>query len=333
MINNLNKKLGDDILKDVFSRVSQLEVTVVGDICLDAYWEIDMMSKDSSLETGLLVNSIRRQRYNLAGAANVIRNLHALNVGKINAVGFVGRDIWGRELMSQLGKIANTEFVLRPRDFHTLVYCKPLRGNLESHRFDFGSHNVLGVKMVSDLVKAVRKAIVTSDVIIINQQIKLMGHPMLLGLLNELVNEFPEKIFIADSRHFPDNLSDCYMKLNRDEASQLVGQQDSISMAKALFQKLGHRVYLTCGADGIVVADENGEYQTTVITVEPPIDVVGAGDTVISTIATMLGLGCNPQDAAEMANLAGSIVVKKLFITGVATQSELLQNIRLLKNQ
>ena len=315
------------MLKDIFFRISELEVTVVGDICLDAYWEIDVLSKEESLETGLLVNKIRRQRYNLAGAANVIRNLHALRVGKINAVGFVGRDIWGRELMSQLGEVANTEFVLQPRNFQTLVYCKPLRGNLESSRFDFGSHNVLGVKVVTDLMKSVRKAIATSDVVIINQQIKLMGHSMLLGLLNELANEFPEKIFLADSRHFPDDLSSCYVKMNRDEASQIVERQDDISMAKALFQKFKHRVYLTCGADGIIVADETGEYQTATIHVEPPIDVVGAGDTVIATLGIMLGLGCSPQEAVEIANLAGSIVIKKLFVTGVVTQSELLHGI------
>ena len=47
-------------------------------------------------------------------------------------------------------------------------------------------------------------------------------------------------------------------------------------------------------------------------------DVSGAGDTVIATIAVMLGAGFPIIDAVQMANRAGGIVVGKL---GTATVS------------
>lgn len=51
-------------------------------------------------------------------------------------------------------------------------------------------------------------------------------------------------------------------------------------------------------------------------------DVSGAGDTVIATLATMLGAGASLKEAVQYANRAGSIVVGKLG-TAVVTYAEL----------
>jgi rfaE bifunctional protein kinase chain/domain len=51
-------------------------------------------------------------------------------------------------------------------------------------------------------------------------------------------------------------------------------------------------------------------------------DVSGAGDTVIATLAVMLGNGATLPEAVRMANLAGGIVVGKLG-TATVTREEL----------
>jgi len=51
-------------------------------------------------------------------------------------------------------------------------------------------------------------------------------------------------------------------------------------------------------------------------------DVSGAGDTVIATMAAMLGAGASWQDAVQTANRAGGIVVGKLG-TATVTREEL----------
>jgi len=51
-------------------------------------------------------------------------------------------------------------------------------------------------------------------------------------------------------------------------------------------------------------------------------DVSGAGDTVIATMAAMLGSGAGWQEAVETANRAGGIVVGKLG-TATVTREEL----------
>jgi bifunctional ADP-heptose synthase (sugar kinase/adenylyltransferase) len=54
-------------------------------------------------------------------------------------------------------------------------------------------------------------------------------------------------------------------------------------------------------------------------------DVSGAGDTVIATMAAMLGAGAPLADALAMANRAGGIVVGKLG-TATVTREELFGN-------
>jgi bifunctional ADP-heptose synthase (sugar kinase/adenylyltransferase) len=51
-------------------------------------------------------------------------------------------------------------------------------------------------------------------------------------------------------------------------------------------------------------------------------DVSGAGDTVIATLAVMLGAGATLLDAVQMANVAGGVVVGKLG-TATVTREEL----------
>ena len=63
-----------------------------------------------------------------------------------------------------------------------------------------------------------------------------------------------------------------------------------------------------------------------------PVDVTGAGDTVIATYALGLACGASFADAARLANLAGGIVVMK---RGTATVSagELLNAIAQLTDE
>ena len=51
-------------------------------------------------------------------------------------------------------------------------------------------------------------------------------------------------------------------------------------------------------------------------------DVTGAGDTVIATMAALMGAGFAPRDAAPHANRAGSIAVGK-FGTATVSHEEL----------
>ena len=89
-------------LESILDTVSRVRIAVIGDFCLDTYWLIDALAAESSIETGLLTRPVRRQRYFLGGAGNVVMNLLALKVREVHAFGVIGDDPFGQEMLRLL---------------------------------------------------------------------------------------------------------------------------------------------------------------------------------------------------------------------------------------
>ena len=51
---------------------------MIGDLCVDFYWDINSNITEKSLETGLLATKAQNPRYSFGGGANVIQNLLGL---------------------------------------------------------------------------------------------------------------------------------------------------------------------------------------------------------------------------------------------------------------
>ena len=79
------------------------EIGILGDFCVDVYWELAPEKGELSLETGLKTTPVGTARYGLGGAGNIVANLRALGVLHTPCFGAVGRDPFGlwlhRELM------------------------------------------------------------------------------------------------------------------------------------------------------------------------------------------------------------------------------------------
>ena len=99
---SINKLLSIDEIQELFAILKTKKIAVIGDFCLDAYWFIDHSYKSSSLETGLSINNIKKQKYSLGGAGNVVNNLKSLGLGDVDAYGVIGDDPFGNELLQQL---------------------------------------------------------------------------------------------------------------------------------------------------------------------------------------------------------------------------------------
>jgi bifunctional ADP-heptose synthase (sugar kinase/adenylyltransferase) len=59
-----------------------------------------------------------------------------------------------------------------------------------------------------------------------------------------------------------------------------------------------------------------------------PVDIVGAGDCVLANAAMALAAGASVREAIELANLAASVVIRKIGTTGTATRAELAEALR-----
>jgi rfaE bifunctional protein kinase chain/domain len=323
-------------LDDVLRRIPAGRVTVFGDFCLDAYWHIDDGASERSVETGRPVRRVRRQRYTLGGAGNVAANLTALGVGQVQAVGLIGDDLFGHQILELLEDLGvKTEGVLPCQaDWQTFVYAKPYLGDEEQNRIDFGAFNRVTPESIERIAEELARAAEASDAVILNQQIPvgLSAAPM-IERINRIIAECPDCLFIVDSRHRGELYRGAALKVNTREAARLCGRaypldyelsdEDGRALAAQLHHRSGKPVFVTRGVNGIVVAHEGGVDAVPGIRVGEPIDPVGAGDTVVAALAAALAVGADVLKAAKLANIAASVTVRKLGITGTASPAEI----------
>ena len=104
-------------------------------------------------------------------------------------------------------------------------------------------------------------------------------------------------------------------KPNFKEATELVRVSEMDSMvytATSLVYKLNnHKILLTCGARGMVLADMLGVTYIPGHCWADVVDVTGAGDTVAAAFAVALERGASYEVAARFANAAAAIAVTK----------------------
>src|SRR5690606_16631032 len=154
-------------IKEILAKVKEVKVAVYGDFCLDVYWDMDSEGSEVSVETGLRAESVRHQRYSLGGAGNIVANIEALHPASIQVIGTIGRDIFGKELQSQLKKLGAdiSGLMVQEKDFSTYTYIKRMHGDREDPRIDFGLHNKRSEETDIFLLEHIRTALKTCDVL------------------------------------------------------------------------------------------------------------------------------------------------------------------------
>lgn len=327
-------------LKTLTSRYAALRVVLVGDIALDRYFHIDPALAETSLETGLPVHNATAVRAQPGAGGNVLANLAALGPRSLTAVGFSGDDGEGFELRRALEAIGvDLRHFLVRRDRATFTYNKPIliragRSPEELSRLDIRSRTPTPTALEDEIIAHLRAATEEADVVVAMDQVPEPGSGALTrrvkAELAALAARYPEKVFLADSRTSIGDFRDVRIKVNRSELTHHFarepdagGSGDVAALARRWADQIGHDVFVTLGDDGILAASRDAVVRVPGIPVEPPVDICGAGDATLASIAMALGAGATIAEAAEMGNLAGAIVVKKVGTTGTATVAEL----------
>lgn len=95
---------------------------------------------------------------------------------------------------------------------------------------------------------------------------------------------------------------------NHLEARAMTGEEDPAAAARAIRRVTRGAVVVTLGADGMVIADDEGTTQIP-SQARGVADVTGAGDTVTAALAVALAEGANVRAAATWANWAAAEAV------------------------
>jgi rfaE bifunctional protein kinase chain/domain len=326
--------------RELTSRYAGLRLVVVGDFCLDRYFEIDPARAEVSIETGLPVYNVTRVRAQPGAAGTILNNLVALGVGRIVPVGFCGDDGEGFELrrgLSAMPGVSLDHFVTSP-ERRTFTYGKPIviesgKPPVELNRLDSKNWTPTPHALVASLAESVRIAAREADGVIVLDQVDVPDTGVvtrgLLAAIGELAAESPSLPMLADSRRGLAGWPPLSFKTNAAELAVMLGR-DAVSLEEArgaardIAAANRRPVFVTLSERGIVGASPEGQVEhVEALPLRGPIDIVGAGDSVTANLITALSAGATIREAIEMAVVASSVVIHQLGTTGTASVSEM----------
>jgi sugar/nucleoside kinase (ribokinase family) len=147
--------------------------------------------------------------------------------------------------------------------------------------------------------------------------------PAVRELVAELAPNYPEKIFLADSRARIGLFRKVIVKPNQQEAeaacTELFGRIDYDALRR---QSQAPLMIVTHGSRGVLVVTAEGQQWVPTRPVEKPVDICGAGDSFTAGTAMALAVTRSPVESARFGNLVASITIMKKG-TGTASPEEL----------
>ncbi len=314
-------------------------IAIIGDFCMDIYWHADMTRSVLSRETPRFPLPVVREEFFGGAASNVAWNLREIGVGTVYAVTIFGDDWRGRELSRVLeGHGVDLRHVVTAPCRLTPAFAKPMRHGFESEqedsRLDFENAEPASPELEDQVLAHVAECLPNIDALLIANQINnSLITPRVRERILALAAAHPDVVVIADSRNEIGEFRGVVCKPNELEAARVfhpdiapadITDEVIRDSGRRLSQRTGKPVFLTIGQRGCLIFDGDRVEDVPGIPSEPPLDTVGAGDSFISALGAALASSATTAEAAELACLAAAVTIKKLGLTGAASQRETL---------
>jgi len=326
--------LSENRLEAILSGIRSVKIALIGDLCLDIYWLADMRRSELSRETPHFPLPVIEERTSPGAGGNVAANVAALEPGRFTALGAIGDDWRGKLLMDAFtSRGIDRTHVITDRDRFTCAYCKPLKQGYsgipaEDPRIDFENFTPLPAEAEDQLIAALDEISPGIDALCVSDQFRF---GCITPRVRERINQLAESglFVVVDSRDRIGEYRHAFLKPNEIECANALGCELPAGLQRAaeitlLLAKRNHScVAMTFGERGCVLCDGDTRAHVPTLPASPPIDTVGAGDCFLSAFTCALAAGASSPEAASFANLAASVVIRKIGTTGTASSEEI----------
>src|SRR6202140_2537466 len=307
-------------LAEIVEEFSGKRIVVLGDAIAAqfTYGEISRVSR----EAPVFILRHEHTETTPGGAGNCAANLAALGA-QVALVSVLGDDETGQILSGKLREAGvNCDGVSVSGERRTTTKVRVLAGQIHSTRqqvirIDYDSGPGLSAELQEKLRTDISKAVAGADAVIVSDYNYGVADPQMGAVLRAGVGKGVP--VLVDSRFRLSSFSNFTSATpNEDEVAELLGAEpvDEAALALAaeqLRQQLGYEALLvTRGGHGMTLIEADAApLHIDAVGSRQPVDVTGAGDTVIATYALALASGTSFADAARLANFAGGLVVMK----------------------
>ncbi|EFO80772.1 PfkB domain protein [Oscillochloris trichoides DG-6] len=315
-------------------RLAGQRILVVGDVSLDEY--LFGRATRLSREAPIPVLELQRREIILGGAANPARNIVALG-SQAAQISIVGDDPEGQQLRDLLRQASIDDRGLvvsarRPTTRKTRILAEEApRLPQQVARLDRLERGALSSDEEALVIRALHEQIPTANALICSDYQLGMMTPAVIAAARDLCQRH-KVCFTVDAQgnshaYHGANLFRC----NNQEAAATLGRRleteaDFIAGLSQLRHELNAQlVIVTRGPQGLSIIGADVGYQhLPAVQVSEVYDTIGAGDTFIAVATLGLAAGLAPLEAAQIANTAAALVVRRLG-NAVVNPTELAQ--------
>ena len=316
-------------LADLVKNLGNAKILVVGDLAIDemVYGDTERISR----EAPVLIIQHTHTKFILGGASNAAHNVADVNGGKVSVIGVIGDDYQANDLKQAFCE-ANIDCSSLITDKTRKTITKTRISGSCSHsitqqivRIDRQTNAPISKETEKKLIDEIEKLVPQYDAVILSDyHIGTLSDNVISAVIST-AKKFNKKVVVDAQRDLNRYYGVTSMTPNLPDTQKHVGfylknKEDFMKAGNILLEQSGaEAVLITCGADGMVVVDNNGKYtHIPVFNKAEVFDVTGAGDTVTALYTLALAAGAEPVYAAIIGNIAAGIVVKQY---GCATTS------------
>ena len=321
-------------LRRIVEAFPKITVTVLGDMVADefVFGEISRVSR----EAPVLILKHRERQVVPGGGANAVYNLAELKVNVL-PVGIVGEDEPGRLLLKRFRqRRIPTSGILRDKSYTTVTKTRILAGMTHSGRqqvvrVDREPDAPPSQHLMRELVLAARQYARASDALLVSDYGYGAATPEILNAVRASVGMNGIPVTLDSRTRILQYTGATAATPNEPEVEEALGIKIGQDWPKLV--AAGERIMKSMKLQSLVITRGRAgrvAFRPRQKAVDIPIvgsdevaDVTGAGDTVIATYTAAIAAGAEAEDAAQLANCAGGIVVMKRG-TATVSQRELL---------
>ncbi len=323
-------------LISIIKRLGDAKILVVGDLALDemVYGDTERISR----EAPVLILQHTHTKFILGGASNAAHNVSKINNGKVSVIGVVGDDYQANDLKQAFLKAdIDCSSLITDKERKTITKTR-ISGSC-SHsitqqivRIDRQTNTPISKETEQKLIQEIERLVPEYDAIILSDyHIGTLSDDIINAVIST-AKKFNKKVVVDAQRNLNRYYGVTSLTPNLPDTQKHVGfylrtKEDFLKAGAILLDQSGaEAVLITCGAEGMVVVDKNGNYtHIPVFNKAEVFDVTGAGDTVTALYTLALAVGAEPVYAAIIGNIAAGIVVKQ-FGCATTTVDEIIDS-------
>lgn len=311
-------------LLGILGQFKNKKILVVGDIMLDKYiWgEVSRISPEAPVQ----VVRVLKETYAPGGASNVASNAAVLNA-QVFMVGIAGDDEAKKILLEELrSRKINTDGIFIDGDKPTTQKVRIVGRGQQLLRVDYEKKEHIHKSIEDSMIRYVEREIRKADVVVISDYAKGVITPEISRRLIQGAKENNKPVIVDPKPEHRELYANATLITpNNIEASEMAdiedGSDDAVMEAGFKILKcLNTNVLITRGEKGMSLFEKNGNVTYIPAKAKEVYSIIGAGDTVVATMALALVSGADLKEAATLANIAAGIKVGKIGTASVSTE-------------